>query len=125
MATVLLSELGDVDWSATLRFLTREEIPKSVERKALAAFEKDAEQEERRDERRQQDRRRVTRQTKKQLREAHGKVADLPFTPGLDSEPPANRWFFGAEDGCGGSTGCAPLVVPDPVPPAAVTVASG
>ena len=27
MARILLSELGDVDWSAALRFLTREEIP--------------------------------------------------------------------------------------------------
>lgn len=41
MARILLRELSDVDWSSALRFLTREDVPKSIERKAVAAIKRD------------------------------------------------------------------------------------
>jgi hypothetical protein len=110
MARILLSELRDVDWPSALRFLTREDVPKSVEEKAIAAIQADTDRRERRDAERVQEWRRLTERSrnvlrgsrrtglsKDQLTEATTVVRETrkkypgfePFEPSVEKEEPS------------------------------------
>jgi hypothetical protein len=70
MAKILLSQLKDVDWSSTLRFLSREEVPKTIERKAVAAMKRDTERIERAEADKTAEWRRLTKAARALLRES-------------------------------------------------------
>jgi len=76
MARILVRDLRDVDWSSALRFLTREEIPKDIETKAIAAIKSDTERWERQEAEKSREWSRLTKKSRDLLRE--GRRMGLP-----------------------------------------------